>query len=384
MINNAVFVYSDQLLNYKFHEDHPFNQQRIKITIDLLKQLNLLKSSQIIIPRTATDEEIGLIHDSEYINAVRLAGKGKIEEENALLYGLGTEDTPIFADMHEISALVVGGTLKAVETIMEGKALHALNLGGGLHHGFSKKASGFCIYNDTAVAIKYIVEKYNKRVLYIDTDAHHGDGVQTAFYESNNVCTLSIHETGRYLFPGTGYTNERGKNKGFGYSFNIPIDAFTEDDSYLEVYRKSVNEIAKYFKPDIIVTQNGADSHFLDPLTHLMCTTNIYRYIPKLAHEIAHKYCNGRWLAVGGGGYDIWRVVPRTWSMIWLEMNDLRDKSRGELPKTWINNWQERAPVQLPRKWEDELNSYDSIPRNKEITEMNHITLNNALSILYL
>lgn len=348
-----------------------------------MNQLNSIDPSQIIIPRIATEEEIGLIHHNEYINAVKLAGKGKISVEDGMIYGLGTEDTPFFTDMHEISSLVVGGTLKAVETIMEGKAEHALNLGGGLHHGFSKKASGFCIYNDTAIAIKYIVEKYNKRVLYIDTDAHHGDGVQTAFYESNKVCTLSIHETGRYLFPGTGYTSEHGKDKGFGYAFNIPIDAFTEDESYLNIYRKSVNEIAKYFKPDIIVSQNGADSHFLDPLTHLLCTTEVYREIPKLAHEIAHKYCDGRWLAVGGGGYDIWRVVPRTWAMIWLEMNDISDKARGPLPENWINNWKERAPGELAREWEDKENSYDTIPRKKEIIEINNITMNNALSLLY-
>ncbi len=384
MSDNAVFIYSNQFLKYKFKEDHPFNQLRIDITLDLLRKMNAIHPSQIVSPRIATDEEIALIHDPEYINIVKQAGQGKLTKEETLIYGIGTEDTPIFANMHEASSLVVGGTLSAVESVMENKSLHALNIGGGLHHGFRKKASGFCIYNDTAIAIKYIIEKYKKRVLYIDTDGHHGDGVQHAFYDTNKVCTVSIHETGRYLFPGTGHINERGEGQGFGYSFNIPIDAYTEDDSYIEIYRKSITEIAKYYKPDVIVSQNGADSHFYDPLTHLYASIDIYKYIPKLAHEIAHKYCEGRWIAVGGGGYDIWRVVPRAWALIWMEMNDRANEATGNLPDEWINKWQKISPLKISDKWEDDDNLYENIPRKKEIIEINNITLNRALSILYL
>lgn len=383
MNNNAVFVYSNQLLRYKFREDHPFNQFRVEITLDLLKKLGAIDSSQFLIPRIATDEEIALIHDPEYINVVKLAGQGKLEENDTLTYGIGTEDTPIFADMHEASALVVGGTLQAVESVMDNKSVHALNIGGGLHHGFRKKASGFCIYNDSAIAIKYIIEKYKKRVLYIDTDAHHGDGVQWAFYDTNQVCTVSIHETGRYLFPGTGNINERGEGQGFGYSFNIPVDAYTEDESYINIYKTAISEIARYYKPDVIVSQNGADSHYYDPLTHLCCTTKIYKYIPKLAHEIAHKYCEGKWIAVGGGGYDIWRVVPRAWSMIWLEMNDRANDAIGNLPEEWIKKWKDKSPVELPNKWEDDENLFEKIPRKNEIMEINNLTLNRALSVLY-
>ncbi|MGD9678776.1 MAG: acetoin utilization protein AcuC [Vulcanibacillus sp.] len=384
MKNNAVFIYSSQLLKYKFKEDHPFNQLRIKITMDLLKKMNALDPSQIVLPRIASDEEIALIHDQEYIDVVYLAGQGKLSEKETLNYGIGTEDTPIFENMHEASAIVVGGTLKAVETVLENKSLHALNIGGGLHHGFRNRASGFCIYNDSAIAIKYITEKYKKRVLYIDTDAHHGDGVQAAFYDTNQVCTVSIHETGRYLFPGTGGVNERGEGKGFGYSFNIPIDAFTEDDSYISIYKTAISEIARYYKPDVIVSQNGADAHYYDPLTHLYCTTKLYKYIPKLAHQIAHEYCEGRWIAVGGGGYDIWRVVPRTWSMLWLEMNDRANEATGKLPEDWIENWKDKSPLLLPRKWEDDKNLIEEIPRKKEIMEINKLVMNRALSIIYI
>ena len=276
------------------------------------------------------------------------------------------------------SALLVGGSLTAVDYVMSGKANHALHLGGGLHHGFRGKASGFCIYNDCSVAIRYIQETYHARVLYIDTDAHHGDGVQWSFYDDPSVCTLSIHETGRYLFPGTGDINERGHDKGYGFSFNIPVDAFTEDESWLTCYQEAISAVAAFFKPDVILTQNGADAHVLDPLTHLSVTMHTYKEIPRIAHRIAHQYCDGRWIAVGGGGYDIWRVVPRAWALIWLEMTENRDYM-NHIPSSWISHWQSKAPVTLPSKWEDDHSLYSPIPRKTEITEKNEQTLKKSL-----
>jgi acetoin utilization protein AcuC len=378
MSDRSVFVFSEELLNYRFNSHHPFNQMRLKLTLDLLQKLGAISDDQIVPPRMATDEELSLIHDPNFVNAVKLAGQGKLKGDAAEGYGLGTEDTPIFANMHEASALLVGGTLTAVDYVMTGKANHALHLGGGLHHGFRGKASGFCIYNDSSVAIKYLQEKYNARVLYVDTDAHHGDGVQWSFYDDPNVCTLSIHETGRYLFPGTGNVSERGQGKGYGFSFNIPVDAFTEDDSWLDAYKNALTEVAEFFKPDVILTQNGADAHYLDPLTHLSATMRIYREIPKLAHEIAHKYCGGKWIAVGGGGYDIWRVVPRAWSLIWLEMIE-NSNCYGTLPQDWIDEWKEKAPAELPTQWDDPEDLYPPIPRKPEITEKNAQTVEKAL-----
>ncbi|PWA09471.1 acetoin utilization protein AcuC [Pueribacillus theae] len=380
MKKNAIFIYSDDMLKYKFHDDHPFNQLRVQMTLDLLKQSDAIDSKQVITPRMATDEEIALIHSIDYMDAVKLAGQGNLDPQIAESYGLGTEDTPVFKEMHEASALLVGATLTACEQVMEGKALHALNLGGGLHHGHRGKASGFCVYNDCSIAIKWLREKYDARVLYIDTDAHHGDGVQWSFYEEQNVCTISIHETGRYLFPGTGNYVERGQGDGYGYSFNVPVDAFTEDESWLEIYTAIVREVAHYFKPDIILTQNGADAHYYDPLTHLSLTMKSFDTIPKLAHEMAHEHCDGKWIAVGGGGYDIWRAVPRAWGKIWLAMND--DDRTGSLPENWIAKWQAKSPVTLPKTWEDAGGIYPAIPRKAEITEKNLLMLHKALSII--
>ncbi|MFJ7974571.1 acetoin utilization protein AcuC [Peribacillus sp. NPDC096379] len=378
MKKDAIFIYSDELLTYKFHDHHPFNQKRLELTLDLLRAHEAIAEEDIIKPRIATDEELQLIHDPKYVNAVKLAGLGKLSLEKAENFGLGTEDTPIFKHMHEASALLVGGTLQACDYVMTGQAKHALNLSGGLHHGFRGKAAGFCIYNDSSVAIKYLQQKYHARVLYIDTDAHHGDGVQWAFYDDPDVCTLSIHETGRYLFPGTGNIHERGQGNGYCFTFNIPVDAFTEDDSWLDAYRTSFKEIIEYFRPDVILTQNGADSHYYDPLTHLSATMRIFKEIPKLAHELAHQYCGGRWIAVGGGGYDIWRVVPRAWSFIWLEMTD-NSKNSGPLPQNWIKRWQTETSVTLPATWEDPEGIYKPIPRREEITETNAQTVSKAL-----
>lgn len=381
MNKNAVFVFSEDQLDYKFSETHPFNQKRLTLTVDLLKEMNALSPSDIVIPRVATDEELSLVHDPGYIEIVKKASLETTETSKYESYGIGTEDTPIFPHMHEASASLVGATLTAVDYVMEGKSLHALNLGGGLHHGFKGRASGFCIYNDSSVAIKYMQQKYNARVLYIDTDAHHGDGVQWSFYDEPNVCTVSIHETGRYLFPGTGNITERGTGEGYGTSFNFPIDAFTEDESFLEIYRTALREIVESFKPDVILSQNGADAHYFDPLTHLYGTMNIYREIPKLAHELAHQYCGGKWIAVGGGGYDIWRVVPRAWSLLWMEMNDVKTPA-GNLPKAWLERWSTESPVPFIPTWMDPSPLYEPIPRKAEITEKNKQMLDKALYAL--
>lgn len=382
MANKAVFIYSDELLNYRFPGRHPFNQKRIQLTLDLLRTLNAINDEQIIPPRVASDEELLLVHDERFIHAVKKAENGQINVDHLFNYGLGTEDTPVFPKIHEASALVVGGTLVAAEYVMEGKANHALHLGGGLHHSLQGRASGFCIYNDCAVAIRWIIDRYDAKVLYIDTDAHHGDGVQWAFYDNPNVCTVSIHETGKYLFPGTGNIYERGYGKGYGYSFNIPLEAFTEDDSWLEAYETAVWEIAEYFKPDILITQNGADAHYYDPLTHLSTTMKIYQKIPQVAKQIAETYCEGRWIALGGGGYDIWRVVPRAWAMIWIVMSGFQLQT-DELPKEWIVKWQKEADVKLPETWDDPTDIYPPIPRKKEIVEKNRQTVAKVLNFIH-
>lgn len=375
------FVYSEDYLAYKFHDNHPFNQKRVRMTYDLLLDTGMLIDKDIIVPRIASDEEILLFHSPTYVDAVKKASTLLLDEKTANDYGLGTEDTPIFKNMHDASARLVGGTLSAVDAVLRDGYTHALNLGGGLHHGFSNKASGFCIYNDSSIAIKYIQKKYGLKVLYIDTDAHHGDGVQWGFYDDPNVCTLSIHETGKYLFPGTGDVMERGKGAGYGYCFNIPLDAYTEDESFLEIYKEALWKICEFFKPDIILSQNGVDAHYFDPLTHLHCSIEVYKEIPKLAHEAAHTFCDGKWIAVGGGGYDYSRVVPRAWSYIWFAMTGAYPTSNN-LPTSWVSKWQSESSTPLITTWDDPKSLFPIIPRKGDIEDKNSGTLKKALNII--
>lgn len=377
-MDQTALVYSEDALRYRFSSSHPFNQKRLKVTYDLLEKMNAFTNNQVYQPRLATEEELELVHHHSFIDAVKKAGNNELSQEKAESFGLGTEDTPIFPHMHEASAFLVGGTLTATELVMSGKVKHAFHLGGGLHHGFKGRASGFCVYNDSSVAIKYIQQKYQAKVLYIDTDAHHGDGVQFTFYDDPSVCTFSIHETGRYLFPGTGNVNEWGVGKGYGTSFNIPLDAFTEDDSWLECFEQSVKEVAEFFKPDVILTQNGADAHFWDPLTHLCASMKIYHRIPAIAHELAHKYCDGKWIATGGGGYDIWRVVPRAWALIWMEMNGI-SPDEHPIPSNWMDSWSEEANVKLPSSWWDDPAIMKPVPRKLDIEEKNREMTKRAL-----
>jgi len=290
--------------------------------------------------------------------------------------------------MHEAALGVVAGTLRAAEEVMSGRANHALHLGGGLHHAFPERASGFCVYNDVAVAIAWIRKEYDARVLYIDTDVHHGDGVQWRFYTDPDVFTFSIHETGKYLFPGTGFPNERGESAGYGACLNVPLEPYTEDDSWLECFTAALERIARAFRPDVIVSQHGCDAHAFDPLAHIHCSMRIYREIPKLIHQLAHALCGGRWIAAGGGGYDHWRVVPRAWSLLWMEMCDhplLKDIDRAErerpalLPEGWTALKSPRRPNPMPAAWLDDMSRWQPIPRRPLISAKNKDVLEVAL-----
>ncbi|MCA1295095.1 acetoin utilization protein AcuC [Paenibacillus sp. alder61] len=390
MSGNALFVHHEQSLKYRFHDHHPFHPLRLQLTLDLLRACDALNSEEMLITRPATEEELLWIHQPAYIEAVKALSESPPDPawmERAEQYGLMDEDTPYFPGMHEAAAYVVGGTITAVDAVLSGRADHALHLGGGLHHALSAKAAGFCVYNDAAVAIAYAKRRFGARVLYVDTDVHHGDGVQWSFYSDPDVCTYSIHETGKYLFPGTGFLQERGEHLGYGACMNIPLQPYTEDASWMECFETSITRLIGYFKPDLIVSLHGCDAHALDPLSHMHCSMAIYSKMPAILHRLAHAHCGGRWVAVGGGGYDMWRVVPRAWSLLWLEMSqhplkealDREDRPQTELPQSWAGKWQSQTPTPLPAFWLDDLTRWEAIPRRAEITAKNRENLAVAL-----
>ena len=372
-IQHGIFLFDPGELDYDFGPDHPMQPRRLIALLDLLECCGLWQSGeqQKRLPlRAATIEELGLVHTPDYIAAVQqlsiseAIGISKEEREArenlALKYGFADGDTPALPGMHEVAARIAGGTLVALSAIMglpeggmfaleEDRPLHVFHPAGGLHHAWAERASGFCVYNDISIAIAHVLRATEAKVLYIDFDAHHGDGVQRSFYDDPRVMTVSFHETGRYLFPGTGDILELGNGSGRGYSVNIPLEPFTEDDSYIEVMNSLLPPLALSFAPDLIVSAHGCDTHAWDPLTHLELTLRGIQAQIKLVHQLAHTYCQGRWVALGSGGYDPYRVVPRAWGMLWAEMSG--QALPEHLPEQWVKRWR---PVWLATEGQEE------------------------------
>ncbi len=378
MSSRAAFVHDVALEEYGFGGDHPFNPVRLRMTIELCESLGLLEGYPFVEPAPAMDEDLRTVHYTSYVRRVQQAGRGEGDLEELKQYGLGTADNPIFPDVHRACADVVGGTLGAARLVMNGEVEHAWCISGGLHHALPSKASGFCIYNDAAVAIARLKEEHpGIKIAYVDTDVHHGDGVQWIFYDDPDVLTVSMHESGRYLFPGTGAVKEDGQRDGHGYSINLPLEPFTQDDSFIECFEAVVPEVLRAFEPDLILSQNGCDAHALDPLAHVSATMRVYEHVPRRVHEIAHELCDGRWVAVGGGGYDIWRVVPRAWTALWAAVS--HQELPTEMPEDWLEKWGEDSPVKLPSLTRDEPEDYPPIERAGQIEDRNRRTVEELL-----
>ncbi|MHC1596085.1 MAG: acetoin utilization protein AcuC [Candidatus Syntropharchaeales archaeon] len=354
MGDKAAILYSDDFLRYNFGRSHPLNPVRLLLTYTLMMELGLfrVKGVKIEKPEYATKEDIMRVHTPRFIDAVKAAGEGKLPRSPFVLgeFGLGYGDNPIFEGMYEASSLYVGSSLKAARLVLESGFEHAFNISGGLHHATGSRASGFCIFNDVAIAIKFLKE-HVERVMYIDIDAHHGDGVQWIFYDDPSVLTVSLHESGRYLFPGSGGIEEIGEGEGEGYAVNLPFPRYTFDDAYLYAFREIIPPLAEAFEPEIIVTQLGVDTHINDPLTELALTTNAYNKIGDLLHEISHQICDGRWLALGGGGYDM-TVVPRAWSIFFAKMAGIEPEN--EIPRSWIKFCEDTIHKRPPSKLLDQ------------------------------
>ncbi len=306
-------LWDESLIQYDFGPGHPMDPVRVALTFSLAQRLGVLSGPSVTMADAApaTDAELELVHDPDYIEAVRQAGRWL---SAAPQYGLGTPDDPVFSGMHEASALVTGATLAAARAVWSGACDHGASISGGLHHAMRGSASGFCVYNDPAVAIKWLLAAGASRVAYVDVDVHHGDGVQAAFYDDPRVLTISLHEHPATLFPGTGLPGETGTGEGEGYAVNVALPAGTADAGWLRAFDAVVPPLLRAFRPEILVTQHGCDSHRLDPLANLQLTVDAQRQAALWLHDLAHELCGGRWVLTGGGGYAVVQVVPRTWT----------------------------------------------------------------------
>ncbi len=357
-------IYSQKYSKYNLGPEHPFSPVRAEMVIDLLKEWGIWKEPVEAVPVTA--EELKIIHDKEYISVVERLSDGE-EVTGIDKFGLGTADNPIIEGMAEGARYQVGGTVLGAKLLIEGKAKKVLQFGGGFHHAHKKLASGFCMYNDIAMAIKTMVNN-GWHVGYLDIDVHHGDGVQEMFYSDEHVMTISIHESGEYLFPGTGWIHELGKSMGRSLKLNVPLEPFSEGDSYLEVLEKVVTPAFSWFRPNALVVQAGADAHYSDPLADNLLTTQDYEKIFHKIIDIADESCNGNVLFTFGGGYST-IATPRVWAILYLIINNL--EIPDQVPETWRNRWQRKVELPIPKTVHDVLPAFDKIPRKEEIRRIN-------------
>ncbi len=382
-MHRTALVWDDDLARYRFVPGHPLNPRRLELTVALLRELGLVggPDQPVLPPRAATDEELLLVHTPDFLDAVRRASRpGASREPGLARYGLGTGDVPIVEGMHAMGRGIVGSTLAAATAVMGGAVTRAWSIAGGLHHAMPRLASGFCVYNDVAVAIRWIRRTHGARVLYVDYDAHHADGVQRIFYDDPDVLTVSFHESGRYLYPGTGYIHELGEGDGYGYSVNVPLEPYTVDASVLAAFESIVPELAGAFRPDVLVLQTGCDAHAWDPLTHLQCTTGLFERLVGVVSAVADEHCGGRIVATGGGGYAIHTVVPRAWTLTWAALAGL--DAGDTVPPAWLEDVAGEA-ASVPVSLRDPPGTVPDGPATAEAARENERTVRSLEKLVF-
>jgi acetoin utilization protein AcuC len=346
----TALIWQDEELRYDFGPDHPLQPIRVELTVDLIRACRLDRGPGVLtLPRDPYDvDDLLRLHAEPYVEAVmRLSAHP--DPRGDMRFGLGPGDTPVFGGMHEASMEVCGASVAAARAVWEGTVAHAFNPAGGLHHAMPDRAAGFCVYDDPAACIRWLLDHGADRVAYVDVDTHHGDGVQTFFYDDPRVLTISLHESGRTLFPGTGFADEIGSGDARGSSLNVALPMATTGEVYLEALEAVVPDALDAFEPDVLVTQLGCDTHMTDPLAHLALTTDDYHDLAVRLHDLAHTAAGGRWVALGGGGYQIATVVPRAWTIYFAELTG--QDVPFELPYDFLRRVEEATGQQSPREF---------------------------------
>ncbi len=355
MSERALVVWDEELLSYRPGDDHPLHPLRLELTMALAADLGLLDRPTVTVVDAppASTAQLLTVHDERYVNAVQRAPEEYFGEPGWRRWGLGTEDNPVWWGMHEAAALVTGATVSAVENVWSGEFDHAANIAGGLHHAMPARASGFCIYNDPAVAIRRALELGAQRVAYVDVDAHHGDGVEAVFAHDSRVLTVSLHQSPTTLFPGTGHAHEVGAGDGEGTAVNLALPPGTADRDWLRAFHAVVPSVVRAFRPDLLVSQCGCDSHRRDPLTDLALSVDAQRLAYLAMHDLAHEVCGGRWVAVGGGGYALTGVVPVSWAHLLAVVTGAALDPTTPTPDGWRQRVRERHLAEPPERMTD-------------------------------
>lgn len=351
MSGRAQLMWDEQVTQYDFGPGHPMDPVRLGLTRSLVRAFGLDGALPVVAAPAAGESTLALVHRAEYVAAVRRASEDPRAAEQG--FGIGTEDNPAFSGMHDASALIAGQSVGAAEAVWHGEVVHAVNFAGGLHHAMPASASGFCVYNDAALAIARLLELGAERVVYVDVDVHHGDGVQAAFWDDPRVLTISLHEHPRTLFPQTGWPEETGGPDAEGGAVNVALPAGTGDAGWLRAFHAVVPELVAAFRPQVVVSQHGADTHFEDPLAHLAVSLDAQRAVAQACHELAHEYAEGRWIALGGGGYAVTDVVPRTWTHLVAIAAGVPLAPETLVPEEWRQEVYARTRATAPQRMTD-------------------------------
>lgn len=349
----TALVWDDRLAGYDLGPTHPLKPVRVELTVALIRELGMTAdgAAREVLPDQLEEGELRRIHRDDYIEVVRRAGSDP-QVRAVPLYGLGPGDNPVFPRMHEASVDVCAASRTAARLVLEGEVAHAFNPAGGLHHAMPARAAGFCVYNDPAVAIDWLLRSGAERVAYVDIDVHHGDGVQEIFYDDPRVLTISLHESGRYLFPGTGFPDETGGDGAEGSAVNVPLAPDTPGEVWLDAFDAVVGPLLEAYQPDVVCTQLGCDTHRTDPLAHLALRVDDMAAAVARLHELADGLAGDRWVAFGGGGYQLVQVVPRAWTAAFAEMAGMELPDRT--PESWRALARERTGELGPASFSDE------------------------------
>jgi acetoin utilization protein AcuC len=362
----ASLLFHDRYLDYDFGPEHPFSPIRQKMVVSLLEALG--HPVDAVDPPVASREDVRRVHSEAFVEKVEAASDGRPPSQ-AWDYGINTGDVPVFENMDAATRGLVGGTLHGARLIAEAEESRVLQLGGGLHHAHEGRASGFCVYNDLSVAIDYLREQ-GLRVAYVDIDVHHGDGVQFLHYDDPGVLTISLHESGRYLFPGSGGIEEIGEGAGRGTALNVPLLPHTEADSYRAAFDRVVPHALSHFGPDVIVAQCGADAHFKDPLADLLLSSQAYEALFRRLLDLADTHTNGRVLFTLGGGYHL-DAVTRIWTLLALVVQGLDLPT--SIPEDWREQWESQIDEDLSPTLHDPERSFN-VKRRSAIDDENKQT----------
>ncbi len=368
----GLLMWDEAVTGYDFGPSHPMDPVRLALTMGLVRAFGLDRAMRVRAAPAAGDSTLRLVHREDYVAAVREVSADPDAADGS--YGLGTMDDPAFRGMHEASALIAGQSVAGAEAIWRGEAEHVVNFAGGLHHAMPGGAAGFCVYNDASLAIARLLELGAERVAYVDVDVHHGDGVQAAFWDDPRVLTVSLHEHPRTLFPQTGWPEETGGAAAEGSAVNVALPAGTGDEGWLRAFHATVPELLADFRPQVLVTQHGADTHFEDPLAHLAVSLDAQRAVQEACHGLAHTYADGRWLALGGGGYAVVDVVPRSWTHLVAIAAHRPVEPGTAIPASWRDEVYARTRQLAPGRmtdgrspsWRDWEEGYDPADRTDQ------------------